>query len=60
MENQKKDKPWSKRRFADFQNKYRRSSNFGYGSQRDKFPILGDGELSATEKKSIGDTKATS
>ena len=34
-----------KRRFADFQNKYRRSSNFGYGSNRDLFAIAGNGEL---------------
>jgi len=46
MENQKKKKSWPKRKFADFQNKYRRSSNFGYGSKRDKFAIVGNGELS--------------
>ncbi len=34
-----------KRRFADFQTKYRRSSNFGYGSKRDQFAIAGNGEL---------------
>ncbi|MDH7446441.1 hypothetical protein [Aquimarina sp. 2201CG14-23] len=46
MEHQNKEKSWRKRKFADFQNKYRRSSNFGYGSKRDKFAIVGDGELS--------------
>ncbi|RZS93827.1 hypothetical protein [Aquimarina brevivitae] len=39
----------TKRRFADFQNSYRRSSNFGYGSKRDHFAIAGNGELSFTE-----------
>ena len=43
-----KDKTSRKRRFADFQNKYRRSSNFGYGSKRDRFAIAGDGELFAS------------
>lgn len=38
-----------KRRFADFQNSYRRSSNFGYGSKRDRFAIAGNGELSFSE-----------
>ncbi len=42
-----KKKPAKKRRFADFQNKYRRSSNFGYGSKRDRFAIAGNGELLA-------------
>jgi len=37
-----------KRVFADFQNKYRRSSNFGYGSPRDQFPIAGNGDLKST------------
>ncbi len=45
----KKDKPSRKRRFADFQNKYRRSSNFGYGSKRDQFAIAGNGELFASD-----------
>ncbi|MEW7292061.1 hypothetical protein [Aquimarina sp. 2304DJ70-9] len=45
----KKDKPSRKRRFADFQNKYRRSSNFGYGSKRDQFAIAGNGELFAPD-----------
>ncbi|WP_164914076.1 hypothetical protein [Aquimarina sediminis] len=44
----KKEKPKRKRRFADFQNKYRRSSNFGYGSKRDRFAIAGNGELLAS------------
>ncbi|WP_160114666.1 hypothetical protein [Aquimarina sp. AU474] len=39
------NKTSKKRRFADFQTKYRRSSNFGYGSTRDQFAIVGDGEL---------------
>ena len=43
----KKKKTPKKRRFADFQNKYRRSSNFGYGSKRDRFAIAGNGELLA-------------
>ncbi len=45
----KKDKTSKKRRFADFQNKYRRSSNFGYGSNRDQFAIAGNGELLASD-----------
>ncbi len=45
----KKEKTSRKRRFADFQNKYRRSSNFGYGSKRDQFAIAGDGELFAPD-----------
>ncbi len=45
----KKEKPSRKRRFADFQNKYRRSSNFGYGSKRDRFAIAGNGELFAPQ-----------
>ncbi|MHA7057431.1 hypothetical protein ACWGOQ_0009460 [Aquimarina sp. M1] len=53
MENQNKEKSWSKRKFADFQTKYRRSSNFGYGSKRDKFAINGDGELSIPVRNSI-------
>lgn len=40
-----------KRRFADFQNKYRRSSNFGYGSKRDLFSIAGNGELSVPDDR---------
>ncbi len=45
-----KEKPTKrKRRFADFQNKYRRSSNFGYGSKRDQFAIAGNGELLAPD-----------
>ncbi|WP_299436364.1 hypothetical protein [uncultured Aquimarina sp.] len=59
MESQKKEKSWSKRKFADFQNKYRRSSNFGYGSKRDKFAIAGDGELSVPEKKNTDDKGST-
>ncbi|SEK44717.1 hypothetical protein SAMN04487910_0549 [Aquimarina amphilecti] len=55
MENQNKKKSWSKRKFADFQNKYRRSSNFGYGSKRDKFAIAGDGELAVLRKKNSDD-----
>lgn len=51
MEHPNKEKTCSKRKFADFQNKYRRSSNFGYGSKRDTFTIAGDGELSASPKK---------
>ncbi|MBP2831921.1 hypothetical protein J8281_06940 [Aquimarina sp. U1-2] len=47
MSNQEKDT--KKKRFADFQTKYRRSSNFGYGSKRDRFAIAGDGELLASE-----------
>lgn len=42
-----------KRRFADFQNSYRRSSNFGYGSKRDHFAIAGNGELSFPENEDI-------
>ncbi|MFD2562296.1 hypothetical protein [Aquimarina rubra] len=53
MESQNKEKSWSKRKFADFQTKYRRSSNFGYGSKRDKFSIEGDGELSVPVNKNI-------
>ncbi len=45
----KKDKTSRKRRFADFQNKYRRSSNFGYGSKRDRFALAGNGELLAPQ-----------
>ncbi|AXT49660.1 hypothetical protein D1818_02050 [Aquimarina sp. BL5] len=60
MENQKKEKSWSKRKFADFQNKYRRSSNFGYGSKRDKFAIAGNGELSVPGNKNTSDKDATS
>ncbi|MDY8136095.1 hypothetical protein [Aquimarina sp. 2201CG5-10] len=45
------NKAAKKRRFADFQNSYRRSSNFGYGSKRDQFPIAGDGELSISEEE---------
>ncbi|WP_161635283.1 hypothetical protein [Aquimarina macrocephali] len=45
-----KEKPTRKRRFADFQNKYRRSSNFGYGSKRDQFAIAGNGDLSIPEE----------
>ncbi|WP_271767924.1 hypothetical protein [Aquimarina algiphila] len=44
-----KEKSRKKRRFADFQTKYRRSSNFGYGSKRDQFAIAGNGELFAPE-----------
>ncbi|GAA0721506.1 hypothetical protein GCM10009430_22860 [Aquimarina litoralis] len=55
MENQKKKRSWSKRKFADFQNKYRRSSNFGYGSKRDQFAIAGNGELSVPENKQLHD-----
>ncbi|WP_281986526.1 hypothetical protein [Aquimarina aggregata] len=44
-----KEKPTKKRIFADFQNKYRRSSNFGYGSKRDRFAIAGNGELLPSE-----------
>jgi len=47
-----KEKPAKKRRFADFQTKYRRSSNFGYGSKRDSFLIVGNGELLASKKES--------
>ncbi len=46
-----KEKPTRKRRFADFQNKYRRSSNFGYGSKRDQFAIAGNGDLSVPESE---------
>ncbi len=49
MEQQEKKKSWAKRKFADFQTKYRRSSNFGYGSKRDKFAIAGNGELLASK-----------
>lgn len=59
MENQKKEKSWSKRKFADFQNKYRRSSNFGYGSKRDKFAISGDGELLVPGNKNLDDKNST-
>jgi len=45
----KKENTSRKRRFADFQNKYRRSSNFGYGSRRDLFAIAGNGELFASD-----------
>ncbi len=45
----RKEKPAKKRRFADFQTKYRRSSNFGYGSKRDRFAIAGNGELFASD-----------
>ncbi len=45
----KKEKTSRKRRFADFQNKYRRSSNFGYGSKRDQYAIAGNGELFASD-----------
>ncbi|PKV51333.1 hypothetical protein ATE84_3408 [Aquimarina sp. MAR_2010_214] len=44
-----KEKPTRKRRFADFQNKYRRSSNFGYGSKKDRFAIAGNGDLSVPD-----------
>ncbi|WP_378174153.1 hypothetical protein [Aquimarina sp. SS2-1] len=60
MENQTKEKSWSKRKFADFQTKYRRSSNFGYGSNRDKFAIAGDGELSVSAKNSVEDQNSYS
>ncbi|WP_158250468.1 hypothetical protein [Aquimarina sp. I32.4] len=43
-----KENHTKKRRFADFQNKYRRSSNFGYGSKRDRFTIAGNGDLSVS------------
>ncbi|WP_159090870.1 hypothetical protein [Aquimarina aquimarini] len=43
-----KENHTKKRRFADFQNKYRRSSNFGYGSKRDRFAIAGNGDLSVS------------
>jgi len=46
-----KEKPAKKRRFADFQTKYRRSLNFGYGSQRDLFSIVGNGELLASANR---------
>ena len=46
-----------KRKFADFQNSYRRSSNFGYGSKRDRFAIAGDGELLFPEEESPEDKK---
>ncbi|WP_165583313.1 hypothetical protein [Aquimarina atlantica] len=49
MSNTKKNT--RKRRFADFQNKYRRSSNFGYGSKRDQFAIAGNGDLSIPEDR---------
>lgn len=45
----KKENTSKKRRFADFQTKYRRSSNFGYGSNRDRFAIAGNGELLASD-----------
>ncbi|SHI44942.1 hypothetical protein [Aquimarina spongiae] len=45
-----KKKSSKKRRFADFQTKYRRSLNFGYGSKRDRFAIAGNGELQMPEK----------
>ncbi len=48
-----KEKPTKKKRFADFQTKYRRSSNFGYGSKRDRFAIAGDGELFASENTEV-------
>ncbi len=48
----RKEKPAKKRRFADFQTKYRRSSNFGYGSKRDRFAIAGNGELFASDSLS--------
>ncbi|MBQ4819470.1 hypothetical protein [Aquimarina sp. MMG016] len=53
-----KKKSIRKRLFADFQNKYRRSSNFGYGSKRDRFAISGDGELSVPDnsEKNQNDT----
>ncbi len=44
-----KEKSVKKRRFANFQTKYRRSSNFGYGSKRDQFAIAGNGELFVSE-----------
>lgn len=44
-----KEKSIKKRRFANFQTKYRRSSNFGYGSKRDQFAIAGNGELFVPE-----------
>jgi len=47
-----KEKPNKKRRFADFQTKYRRSSNFGYGNQKDRFALAGNGELLASEHTS--------
>ncbi len=47
-----KEKPKRTRRFADFQNKYRRSSNFGYGSKRDQFAIAGNGESLANDDNS--------
>ncbi|GAA4271522.1 hypothetical protein U6A24_13125 [Aquimarina gracilis] len=52
-----KEKPAKKRRFADFQTKYRRSSNFGYGSKRDRFAIAGNGELFAPDSFSEEDQK---
>ncbi len=52
------NKTSKKRRFADFQNKYRRSSNFGYGSKRDRFAIAGDGELQVPKKEKEGDDNA--
>ena len=45
-----------KRRFADFQNSYRRSSNFGYGSKRDRFAIAGNGELLFSEGENEEDS----
>ncbi|WP_161634364.1 hypothetical protein [Aquimarina pacifica] len=53
-----KNKTPKKRQFADFQNKYRRSSNFGYGSKRDRFAILGNGELSVSKKQSDNTPKS--
>lgn len=56
----RKEKPTRKRRFADFQNKYRRSSNFGYGSKRDQFAIAGNGELLASNDQEEEENKELS
>ncbi|WP_344928012.1 hypothetical protein [Aquimarina addita] len=46
MESTNQKKARIKRKYANFQTNYRRSSNFGYGSKRDRFIVEGDGELS--------------
>ncbi|CAM3401697.1 hypothetical protein [Aequorivita lipolytica] len=53
----------NKKKHADFQDEYRKSSNFGKSEKKDKLKIKGDGELKMekdTEMKSKADKQKIS
>lgn len=49
MEKETKSKRTKKH--ADFQDKYKRSSNYGYGANHERFEVEGDGEIIADSEK---------